>query len=63
MASVAVQKLLSLIRYHAQIFAFISITLGEGSIKNTAATSKSVMPLFSCRFISFLLHYGFFLKC
>ena len=33
MVSLAVQKLLSLIRYHLFIFVFISITLGEGSKK------------------------------
>jgi len=33
----AVQKLLSLIRPHLFIFAFISITLGDSSEKNVAA--------------------------
>ena len=33
----AVQKLLSLIRSHLFIFAFISFTLGDGSKKNIAA--------------------------
>ena len=33
MVSVAVQKLLSLIRSHLFLFAFISITLGDGSKK------------------------------
>ena len=31
------QKLLSLIRFHLFIFAFISLTLGEESKKNIAA--------------------------
>ena len=34
MSSFAVQKLLSLIRSHLFIFAFISIILGDGSKKN-----------------------------
>ena len=34
MSSFVVQKLLSLIRSHLFIFAFISITLGDGSKKN-----------------------------
>ena len=33
MVSFAVQKLLSLIRYHLFIFVLISITLGDGSKK------------------------------
>ena len=37
MVSFAVQKLLSLIRFHLLIFALISITLGDKSPKNTAA--------------------------
>ena len=37
MVSFAVQKLLSLIRLHLFIFAFISFTLGDRSQKNIAA--------------------------
>ena len=37
MVSFTMQKLLSLIRSHLSIFAFISITLGEGSKKDITA--------------------------
>ena len=37
MVSFAVQKLLSLIRSHLFIFAFVSFALGDGSKKNIAA--------------------------
>ena len=48
--SFAVQKLLSLIRSHLFIFAFISITLGDGSKKILLwFMSKSVLPIFSSR--------------
>ena len=54
MVSFAVQKLLSLIRPHLYIFAFVSITLGNRSKKNNAAfMSESVLPIFSSR--SFML--------
>ena len=36
MVSFAVQKLLSLIRFHLFIFAFVPFALGDGSKKNTA---------------------------
>ena len=36
MVSFAVQKLISLIRPHLYIFAFVSITLGDRSKKNNA---------------------------
>ena len=48
--SFAVQKLLSLIRYHLFIFVFISIILGDGSKKILLQfMSKSVLPMFSSR--------------
>ena len=49
-ASVAVQELLSLIRSHLFIFAFISITLGSGLWKIFLRfISESVLPVFSSR--------------
>ena len=50
MVSLAMQKLLSLIRTHLFIFVFISITLGDRS-KNTMLLfmSKSVLPIFFSR--------------
>ena len=65
MVSFAVQKLLSLIRYH--LFIFISIILGDGS-KNILLRfmSKSVLPMFSSsKFIlssltfRYLVHFEF----
>ena len=47
MISFAVQKLLSLIRFHLFIFAFVSFALGYRSKKNIM--SKSVLPMFSSR--------------
>ena len=48
--SFAVQKLLSLVRYHLFIFLFISITLGDRSKKILLQfMSKSVLPMFSSR--------------
>ena len=48
--SFAVQKLLSLIRSHLFIFAFIFITLGGGSKKILLRfVSKSVLPVFSSK--------------
>ena len=50
MVSFAVQKLLSLIRSHLFIFAFVSITVGDRSKKILLRfTSKSVLPMFSSR--------------
>ena len=49
MVSFAVQKLLSLVRYHLFIFAFIFITLGGGSKKILLQfMSKNVLPMFYC---------------
>ena len=50
MVSFAVQKLLSLIRSHLFIFAFIFISLGDGS-KNVLRQfmSESVLPMFSSK--------------
>ena len=50
MVSFAVQKLLSFIRSHLFIFAFIFITLGGGSKKILLRfMSKSVLPMFSSK--------------
>ena len=50
MISLAVQKLLSLIRSHLFIFAFISFALGDKSKKILLRfMSKSVLPMFSSR--------------
>ena len=49
MVSFAVQKLLSLIRSHLFIFAFISFTLGDGSKKYCCDLCQSVLPMFSSR--------------
>ena len=50
MVSFAVQKLLSLVRYHLFIFAFIFITLGGGSKKILLQfMSKNVLPMFSSK--------------
>ena len=50
MVSLAVQKLLSLIRSHLLIFAFISFTLGDKSKKILLRfMSKSVLPMFPSR--------------
>ena len=54
MVSFAVQKLLSLIRSHLFIFAFISIILGD-RVKNILQfMSKNVLPVLSSR--SFIVH-------
>ena len=48
--SFVVQKLLSLIRSHFFIFAFVSITLGSGSWRILRwFMSESVLPMFSSR--------------
>ena len=53
MVSVAVQKLLSLIRYHVLIFGFIFIILGNGSKKIMLRfMSNSVLPVFFSNFIA-----------
>ena len=50
MVSLAVQRLLSLIRYNLFNFAYVSITLGDRSKKNFLRfMSKSVLPKFSSR--------------
>ena len=50
MVSLAVQKLLSLIRSYLFIFVFIFITLGDGSKKILLRfMSKSVLPMFSSK--------------
>ena len=50
MVSFAVQRLLSLIRSHLFIFAFISIALGSGLKKILLQfMSKSVLPMFSSK--------------
>ena len=52
MISFTVQKLLSLIRSHLFIFAFISITLGDRSEKNVAAINvKECSAYFSSKSI------------
>ena len=69
--SFAVQKLLSLIRSHLFIFAFISFTLGDGSRKIFLRfTSKSVLPMFSSKsYIASdltsrsLIHFEFIFVC
>ena len=69
MVSLAVHKLLSLIRSHLLIFAFVSITLGGGFKKVLLQfMSESVLPMFSSRsFIVFgltfrsLIHFELFL--
>ena len=53
MASFAVQELLSLIRFHLFIFAFIFITLGGGSKKILLGFMlKTVLPVFSSKVYS-----------
>ena len=47
--SFVVQKLLSLIRSHLFIFAFISITLGGGSSGSCCDLYQSLLPIFSSR--------------
>ena len=54
MVSFAVQKLLSLIRSHLFIFAFISIILGDRVKKILQFMSKNVLPVLSSR--SFIVH-------
>ena len=62
-----VQKLLSLIRSHSFIFAFISITLGGGSQRILLRfMSESVLPMFSSRIfivsgftVRSLIHFEF----
>ena len=50
MVSFAVQKILSLIKFHLFIFVFISVTLGGGSKKILLYfMSKSVFPMFSSK--------------
>ena len=49
MVSFAVQKLLSLIRSHLFIFAFISFTLGDGSKKYCCDLCQSVLPMLSSK--------------
>ena len=49
MISCAVQKLLSLIRSHLFIFAFISFDLEDRSKKYCCNLCQSVLPMFSCR--------------
>ena len=69
MVSFAVQRLLSLIRSHLFIFAFISIALGSGLKKILLQfMSKSVLPMFSSKSfivsgLTFrsLIHFGLFL--
>ena len=60
MVSFAVQKLLSLIKYHMFICVFISVTLGGGSKKTLLwFMSKSVFPIFSSKsFIVFGLTFN-----
>ena len=69
LVSFAVQKLLSLIRFHLFIFVFIFITLGGGSKKILLwFMSKSVFPILSsksfivsCLTFMSLMHLSFFL--
>ena len=57
MASFAVQELLSLIRFHLFIFAFIFITLGGGSKKILLGFMlKTVLPMFSSKVYSTQLY-------
>ena len=53
MIFLAVQKLLSLVRYHLFIFVFIFVILGDSAEKNIAMIFVSVLPMFSCK--SFVL--------
>ena len=67
MVSFAVQKLLSLIRFHLLIFAFIFIILGGGSKKILLGfMSKHILPMASSRSyivsgltFRFLIHFEF----
>ena len=56
----AVKKLVSLIRSHWLIFAFISIALGNWPKKTVWLTSENVLPMFSCRSfkVSYLKTFG-----
>ena len=47
--SFVVQKLLSLVRSHLFIFAFISVALGGGSRGSCCDLYQSVLPMFSSR--------------
>ena len=49
MVSFAVQKLLSLIRSHLFIFAFIPFSLGDGSTKTLLHLCQSILLLFPSR--------------
>ena len=62
MVSFAVQKLLSLIRFHLFIFAFISIALGDRSKKTLVRfMSEHVLLIFSSRgFYSVMSHISVF---
>ena len=69
MVSFAVQKILSLIRSHLFIFAFVSFALGDRS-KQILLQIVSVLPTFSSRsFMSFsltfrsLIHFEFIFVC
>ena len=67
MVSVAVKKLLSLIRFHLYIFAFISFALGDRSKKNNAtpyvkecsALESSWSFMFSGLTFRTLIHFEF----
>ena len=69
MVSLAVQKLVSLIRYHLFIFAFIYVALGDWPMKTLVwFMSENVLPMFSsrsfmvaCLIFKYLSHLGLFL--
>ena len=60
MISFAVQKLVSLIRSHWFIFAFISIALGDGPKKIfVKLMSENVLPMFSSKSLKVSCHFEF----
>ena len=68
--SSVVQKLLSLVRSHLFIFAFISFALGDGSKKTLLRfMSENVLHMFSCSFmVSYFIfrplnHFEFIFVC
>ena len=63
--SLAVQKLLSLIRFKLFIFVLISVTLGGGPRRSSCSLCQSVLPMFSSKsFIvsGFIFRYSFILS-
>ena len=61
MVSFAVQKLVSLIRFHWFIFAFISVSLGDRPEKTfVRLISENVLPMFSSRSLMYCLVFKSF---